>query len=67
MNQRSGHKIPGLLDTLSSAYHMTGDTAKAIGNQKKAIALLPAEKSALRTYMEKSLAEFEAALKSGKE
>jgi len=42
--------------TLSLAYHLTGDTAKAIETQNKAIALLPEGESDLRTTLEASLA-----------
>jgi tetratricopeptide (TPR) repeat protein len=51
------------LDTLALAYHLTGDTAKAIENQRKAIALLPEGESERRTGFEESLAKFEAALR----
>ncbi len=53
------------LDTLSLAYHLTGDTAKAIENQKKAISLLPAD--ADRGEYEAALARFEAALPTEQE
>ncbi len=59
-NEMTDHKIPSYLDTLSLAYHLTGDTAKAIENQKKAISLLPAD--ADRGEYEAALARFEAAL-----
>ena len=64
-NDLTRHENPGYLDTLSLAYHLTGDTAKAIENQKKAISLLPEGESALRTGMEEALAKFEAALEMG--
>ena len=53
-----------MLDTLSLAYHLTGDTTKAIENQKKAITLLPEGPSRLRTELEENLAKFEAALET---
>jgi tetratricopeptide (TPR) repeat protein len=56
---------PNYLDTLALAYHRTGDTAKAIETQKKAIALLPEGPSQLRAGMEEALARFEAALAGG--
>ena len=62
---RTGYENPGWLDTLSLAYHLTGDTAMAIENKKRAIALLTEEESDLRTGMEQALAKFEASLKSG--
>ena len=40
-SELSNFEDPGILDTLALAYHLTGDTAKAIENQKQAIALLP--------------------------
>ena len=60
-NDMTGHKIPMYLDTLSLAYHLTGDTAKAIENQKKAIALLPAGESSGRSSLVGALADFESA------
>ncbi len=65
--EKTGYENPGRLDTLSLAYHLTGDTAKAIENQKKALALLPEGESGLRTGMEEALAKFEAVLKGGEE
>jgi len=62
-NDMTNHESPAYLDTLSLAYHLTGDTAKAIENQKKAIALLPPGESSLRTSLEGALADFESALK----
>jgi tetratricopeptide (TPR) repeat protein len=56
--ERTGRRNPGALDTLSLAYHLTGDTAKAIENQREAIALLPEGESDLRTAMEEALAKF---------
>ena len=51
----------GILDTLALAYFMTGDTAKAIETQVKALALLPNEDSSKRTEMETNMAKFRAA------
>ncbi len=59
--EKTGYENPGYLDTLSLAYHLTGDTAKAIETQKQAIALLPEGDSALRKSLEEALAKFEAA------
>ncbi len=64
-NEMTGQKNPGHLDALSLAYHLTGDTAKAIENQKKAISLLPAD--ANRGEYEAALAKFEAALPTEQE
>ena len=63
-NKLTGFENPSYLDTLSLAYHLTGDTAKAIENQKKAISLLPEGASALRPSLEANLAKFEAALEA---
>ncbi len=63
--EKTGYENPGHLDTLSLAYHLTGDTAKAIENQKKAIALLPEGESPVRQALEEALAKFEAVLKRG--
>ncbi len=61
-NDLTDHEDPAYLDTLSLAYHLTGDTAQAIENQKKAIALLPPGESSMRSPLEAALADFEAAL-----
>jgi non-specific serine/threonine protein kinase/serine/threonine-protein kinase len=62
-NEMTGFEKPAYLDTLAVAYHRTGDTAKAVETQEKAISLLPADSSSLRSGLEKRLVEFEAALK----
>jgi len=59
-NDLTGHGNPLYLGTLSLAYHLTGDTSKAIENQEKAIALLPPEEYSLS--LEAALADFESAL-----
>ena len=64
-NNLTDHKDPNFLDTLSIAYHLTGDTTKAIENQKKAISLLPPD--ADRGEYEAALATFEAALPTEQE
>ena len=64
-NDATDHRNPMYLDTLSLAYHLTGDTAKAVENQKKAISLLPAD--ADRGEYEAALARFEAALPTEQE
>ena len=60
-NNQASHA--GILDTLALAYFMTGDTAKAIETQVKALALLPNEDSSngMRTEMETNMAKFRAA------
>ncbi len=50
------------LDTLALAQHITGDTAKAIETEKRALAMLPPEYHQQRKEFEDRLAEFEAAL-----
>ncbi len=62
VNEMTGHESSAYLDTLSLAYHMTGDTAKAVENQKLAIVLLPEGESDLRASLETALAKFETAL-----
>ncbi len=56
-----------ILDTLALAYSMTGDTAKAIETQEKAVLLLPPGESLLRTGLEANLAKYRqaAAAESG--
>ncbi len=61
-NDLTDHQNLDYLDTLSLAYHLTGDTARAIENQRQAIALLPQGDSPLRQELEAALARFEAAL-----
>ena len=58
--ERTEHRDPDYLDTLSLAYHLTGQTAKAVANQRKALALLPEGPSETRTAMEEALARYEA-------
>ena len=65
--EKTGYENPDWLDTLSLAYHLTGDTMKAIENQKKALALLPEGESASRTVLDEALAKFEAALNGEEE
>ena len=61
-NDMTGHENPGYLKTLALACHLTGDTAEAIENQKKAIALLSPGESDLRADLEAALARFESAI-----
>ena len=56
-----------MLDTLSLAYHLTGDTAKAIETQKRALSLVAQGDIRRRERYEGRLAEFEAALKPASE
>ncbi len=62
-NEMTDHENPAYLDTLALAYHLTGDTARAVENQKKAIALLPPGEPSTRAELQARLAEFEAVLK----
>jgi tetratricopeptide (TPR) repeat protein len=52
------------LDTLALAQHMTGDTAKAIETQKRALGLLPPDYHKLRKEFEQRLAEWRKKLES---
>jgi hypothetical protein len=61
-NDVSRYEVPNQLDTLALAYHRTGETAKAIELQTKAISLLPADAS--RSEYEDRLREYEAASQS---
>ncbi len=62
VNEMTGYENTGFLDILSLAYHLTGDTAKAIETQERAIALLPPGDTRLRRHMNAVLAKFKAAL-----
>jgi tetratricopeptide (TPR) repeat protein len=50
------------LDTLALAQHMTGNTAKAIETQRRALGLVPPEYHQQRREQGERLAEYEAAL-----
>jgi non-specific serine/threonine protein kinase/serine/threonine-protein kinase len=60
-NNMTDRSDPQYLDTLSLAYHLTGDSATAIEIQKKAIALLPPDDSDLRAQLEDRLHDLESA------
>ena len=49
------------LDTLALAQHRTGNTAKAIETQRRALGLIPPEYHQQRKELEERLAEYEAA------
>ena len=53
-------KTPHILDTLAEAFHRSGEHAKAVETQKKALGLVSGKQ---REEYAKRLAEFEAALK----
>ena len=61
--EKSGGQNAAYLDTLGLAYFMTGDTAKAIETQEKAVLLLPPGESSLRPELEANLVKFRAAAK----
>ena len=63
-NEETGHENPSYLDTLALAYHLNGDSAKAIETQRRALSLLSADSSS-RVGIEERLSEFEAALDKG--
>ena len=56
--EKSGGKDPGILDTPALAYFLTGDIAKAIEVEEKALSLLPPGDSQVRKDLEKNLARF---------
>jgi serine/threonine protein kinase len=53
---------PDSFETLALAYHVTGESTKAIEFQKRAIALVPADQPDQRADLEAGLAEFEQSL-----
>ena len=55
------------LDTLALAYHMTGDTAKAIETQQQALLALTHDQESRRPELQANLAKFQAALEQKKE
>ena len=61
-NEQTAFQHPGYLDTLALAYHLTGDTAKAVETLRKALALLPEGGSRNRADYETRLSEFTAEL-----
>ncbi len=63
-NEQTESKNAGYLDTLALAYHRTGDMAKAIETQEKAIALLPPDDSQTRKDMEARLVKYRQAFGS---
>ncbi len=56
--EKSGGKVPGILDTLALAQQMTGNIDAAVGTETKAVALLPPGPSVLRSDLESSLARY---------
>ena len=50
-----------VLDTLALAYLQTGEVAKAIETEEKAVSLLPPGDSQLRNPLEKNLARYRRA------
>ena len=62
--ERAGDsELYSYLDTLALAQRLTGDTAKALETQKRAVSLMPKNAlAATRTEIEQRLVEYEAAL-----
>jgi serine/threonine protein kinase/tetratricopeptide (TPR) repeat protein len=58
-------KNPDVLDTLALAYHRTGDTARAVEVELRALALIPEDDAAKREPFETTLAGYRAALGGG--
>ena len=54
----SGGVDPAILDTLAKAWFDTGDVAKAVETQQKAVSLLPPGDSPLRKELEANLAKY---------
>jgi non-specific serine/threonine protein kinase/serine/threonine-protein kinase len=65
VNDSTGHANPKYLQTLARVYHQTGDTAKAIEVQKKAISLIGEGRDSAK-FVER-LDEFEASLSDSAE
>lgn len=60
--ERAAGKNPFFFDTLARAYFMTGDAAKAVETQEKALSRLSPEEVSMRTRFEAGLAKYRAAL-----
>ena len=65
-NRMAGHANAGYMNTLALAYYLTGDTAKALETQRKAIALLHTGDQ-WRPEFERRLTEFEASMRQARE
>ncbi len=61
--EMSGGENAAILDTLALAYFMTGDTAKAVETQEKAVSVLSSG-DPLRTELEANLAKYRQAAKN---
>jgi len=59
--ERGTYGLWKYLDTLALAQHRTGDTAKAIETQKRALGLIPPEYHQQRKELEERLTEYETA------
>ncbi|MCH8852578.1 MAG: tetratricopeptide repeat protein, partial [Planctomycetes bacterium] len=66
-NDLTDHDNALYLDTLALAYHMTGDTARALETQEEALSLLTEDQESNRPEMEANLAKYKAALEQGAE
>jgi tetratricopeptide (TPR) repeat protein len=60
--ETTGFQDARYLDTLALAYHLTGDTAKAVEMQELALALAPDVDARSRAELENRRSEYEAAL-----
>ena len=63
----SNEQKPAILDTLALAYHMTGDTPRALETQQEALSLLTEDQESYRPEMEANLAKYKATLGQGAE
>jgi non-specific serine/threonine protein kinase/serine/threonine-protein kinase len=60
--EATGFQNAAFLDTLALAYHLTGDTAKAVETQERALSLIPEDDARSRAEFEKRRSEYEAAI-----
>ena len=66
-NDLTKHENPLYLDTLALAYHLTGDTGRALETQQEALSLLTEDQESYRPEMEANLAKYKAVLERGAE
>lgn len=60
--EATGFQDANYLDTLALAYHLTGDTAKAVETQERALSLISEDDAGIRAEFEKRRSEYQAAL-----
>jgi non-specific serine/threonine protein kinase/serine/threonine-protein kinase len=65
--ERTHENDPNILKTLALAYHLNGNDSRAVETVRKALSLLPEQKSVLRRELEAQLAKSEAALRQSSE